>query len=179
LPTVATYTEPELIHLLKNKDEKAFNYLYDNYSGALYGVALKILLREDLASDVLQEIFVKIWRNIDQYDTTKGKLYTWMLNVARNMSIDMLRSKKFQQERKTTDIENNVSEYKLTTQTNTDLLGVDKMLQKLRDDYRIVIDLAYFQGYTQEEIAKRLNMPLGTVKTRMRSALIELKAIFR
>lgn len=176
-----TYTEPDLIALLQGKDEKAFNYLYDNYSGALYGIIIRILDREDWAADVLQEVFLKIWRNIGQYDTGKGRLYTWMLNVARNTAIDALRSKNFRQERKTIDMEQTVSygEDRLSTRTNTDHLGVKKILMGLKDDFRVIIDLAYFQGYTQEEISQKLKIPLGTVKTRMRNALIELKTIFR
>lgn len=174
------YIETDLISLLKSKDEKAFSYLYDSYSGALYGVILKVLSREDWANDVLQEVFVKIWRNIAQYDATKGRLYTWMLNIARNAAIDTLRSKNFQQEQKTFDIDNTVhiNNQKLTNSTNIDHVGVKKILTTLKEDFRVVIDLAYFQGYTQDEIAKALNIPLGTVKTRIRSALIELKTIF-
>jgi RNA polymerase sigma-70 factor (ECF subfamily) len=175
------YSEPDLIALLQSKDEKAFNYLYDNYSAALYGVIIRILDREDWAADVLQEVFLKIWRNMAQYDHAKGRLYTWMLNVARNTAIDALRSKNFQQDRKTMDIDQTVSytEDRLSTNNNTDHVGVKKILMGLRKDFRVIIDLAYFQGYTQEEISKTLEIPLGTVKTRMRNALIELKTIFR
>ncbi len=180
MPTEETYTETDLISLLKNKDEKAFNYLYDSYSAALYGVIIKVLDKEDWANDVLQEVFVKIWRNMAQYDTTKGRLYTWMLNIARNAAIDTLRSKSFQQEQKTFDIDNTVHihDQKLSSNTNIDHVGVKKILTTLKEDFRVVIDLAYFQGYTQDEIAKALNIPLGTVKTRIRNALIELKTIF-
>jgi len=181
LPAEILYTEQDLVRLLKSKDEKAFNYLYDNYSAALYGVTLRVLDREDWASDVLQEVFLKIWKNIDLYDLAKGRLYTWMLNIARNTAIDALRSKNLQQERKTTDIDTNVYEHeqRLSTSNNTDHLGIKKILMNLKDDFRVIIDLAYFQGYTQDEISKTLNIPLGTVKTRMRNALIELKTIFR
>lgn len=176
-----TYTETELVALLKSKDEKAFNYLYDNYAGALYGVVLKIVGNEAWANDVLQEAFIKIWRSMDSYDSSKGRLYTWILNIARNTAIDTLRSKNFQQELKTTDIDDTVygNENRLSVTANTDQLGLKKAVFKLKDDFRIIIDLAYFQGYTQDEISKTLNMPLGTVKTRMRNALIELKTIFR
>ena len=178
---IKKYNESELVALLQNGDQKAFNYLYDNYSAALYGVIIRILDREDWAADVLQEVFLKIWRNMAQYDHAKGRLYTWMLNVARNTAIDALRSKNFQQDRKTMDIDQTVSynEDRLSTNNNTDHVGVKKILMGLRKDFRVIIDLAYFQGYTQEEISKTLEIPLGTVKTRMRNALIELKTIFR
>lgn len=167
--------------MLQSKDEKAFNYLYDNYSGALYGIIWKVLNVEELSNDVLQEVFVKIWKNIDQYDSTKGRLYTWMLNIARNMAIDTLRSKRYQQDQKTTDIENTVytNDNSRTSFNNTDTLGLRKSVMNLKPEFRTLIDLAYFQGYTQDEISKTLNIPLGTVKTRLRNAIIELKTVFR
>lgn len=176
-----TLSETELIYLLQSKNEKAFNYLYDNYSAALYGVIYKVLNIEELANDVLQEVFVKIWKNIDQYDSGKGRLYTWMLNIARNMAIDTLRSKRFQQDQKTTDIDNNVylNDNRRSSSNNTDTLGLKKSVMNLKQEFRILVDLAYFQGYTQEEISKTLNIPLGTVKTRLRSAIIELKTVFK
>ncbi len=82
--------------MLKQHQEPAFNYLYDHYSASLYSVILNIVPDKELANDVLQEVFLKIWRQIDTYDTTKGRLFTWMLNVARNASIDIIRSKNFQ-----------------------------------------------------------------------------------
>lgn len=181
LNTTILHSETELISMLKSKDEKAFNYLYDNYSGALYGVILKVLDKEELANDLLQEVFVKIWRSIEQYDSSKGRLYTWMLNIARNSAIDVLRSKSFQQEQKTIDIENSVylNESRRNTENNTDTLGLKKSVMNLKPEFRILIDLAYFQGFTQEEISKTLQIPLGTVKTRMRNAILELKSVFK
>ncbi len=174
-------SEIELVSMLQSKDENAFSYLYDNYSGALYGVILKVVFKEELANDVLQEVFIKIWKNIEQYDASKGRLYTWLLNIARNTAIDTLRSKSFNQDQKTTDIDNNVylNDYRRSTSNNTDTLGLKQSVMKLKPDFRILIDLAYFQGYTQEDISKALNIPLGTVKTRLRSAIIELKSVFK
>ncbi|MES2480032.1 MAG: RNA polymerase sigma factor [Bacteroidota bacterium] len=178
--TSITLNETELIAMLQSKDEKAFNYLYDNYSGALYGVILKVLNQEEIANDLLQEVFVKIWKNIDQYDSSKGRLYTWMLNIARNQAIDTLRSKRFQQDQKTTDIDNNVylNDNTRSSTNNTDILGLKKSVMNLKPEFRILVDLAYFQGFTQEEISKTLNIPLGTVKTRLRNAILELKTVF-
>ena len=94
---VKKYSEDELVSLLQNKDAQAFNYLYDNYSGALYGIIYKMVENKELAEDILQEVFVKIWNNFSNYTNTKGRLFTWMLNVARNSSIDAVRSKSYQQ----------------------------------------------------------------------------------
>lgn len=86
------YPECDLVVLLAKKDLPAFNYLYDHYSAALYGVILKIVKREDVAQDLLQDVFVKIWKRVGQYDVQKGRLFTWMLNIARNTGLDYLRT---------------------------------------------------------------------------------------
>ena len=96
MPETQKYTETDLILLLRQREQSAFSYLYDNYSGALYGIILSIVPDKELANDVLQEVFVKIWRQVDSYDASKGRLFTWMMNIARNASIDMLRSKGYQ-----------------------------------------------------------------------------------
>ena len=93
LGATTSYTEQELISLLKSRDNRAFGYLYDNYSAALFGIITQIVGDMELANDVLQEVFINVWRKIETYDPTKGRLFTWMLNIARNASIDILRSK--------------------------------------------------------------------------------------
>lgn len=174
-------TETELVASLKNKDRQAFNYLYDNYAGALYGVIIKILDKQEVASDILQEVFVKIWRNIDSYDAGRGRLYTWMLNIARNAAIDTLRSSGYNQEKNTQYSIDNMSahESRLSISMKTDHIGLKQLLLVLKEEHRQVIDLSYFKGYTQEEIAKELDIPLGTVKTRCRKALLQLKDIMK
>lgn len=170
-----TYTEPELVSLLKQRQQSAYSYLYDHYGGALYSIIINFVTDRELANDVLQEVFIKIWKQIDSYNETKGRLFTWMLNVARNASIDTVRSKGFQKSQSSRELTENEYDAGGSTQTNTDLIGLRKVVHTLRDDYKIVIELAYFQGYTQDEISKMLAIPLGTVKTRMRSALLQLR----
>lgn len=166
---------------MKNRDEAAFAYLYDHYSGALYNIILQVLNDTELASDVLQEVFVNIWRKISMYDAGKGRLFTWMLNIARNASIDTLRSKTYQDSRKNQSIEDNVDVLRPgdTTQLGIDTIGLRKVLEKLKDEQRRLIELAYFKGYTHEEIAGLEQIPLGTVKTRIRNALIQLRAYLK
>ena len=89
-------TTEQLVTLLLSRDEKGFNYLYDNYSPALYGVIFRIVKYEEEANEVLQDTFVKIWNSITSFDQNKGTLYTGMLNIARNSAIDRLKSKSFQ-----------------------------------------------------------------------------------
>jgi RNA polymerase sigma-70 factor (ECF subfamily) len=165
--------------MLKARQQEAYSYLYDHYSGSLYSIILNIVTDKDFASDVLQEVFIKIWRQIETYDHSKGRLFTWMLNVARNASIDAVRSKGYQKNQKNRELTENFFDAGGSTIINTDRIGLKKLVHNLKEDYRILIDLSYFQGFTQDEIAKMLNIPLGTVKTRMRSALIQLKQVIK
>jgi RNA polymerase sigma factor (sigma-70 family) len=177
LGTTSTYTEHQLVTLLKQRDNKAFEYLYDNYSGALYNIIMQIIGDVDLSNDVLQEVFVNIWRKIESYDSIKGRLFTWMLNITRNASIDVLRSKSFQNSQKNQSISdsNEFDSGGKSSQLNVDNIGVRKVLEKLKPEQRVLIELAYFKGYTHEEIAEIESIPLGTVKTRIRNALIQLR----
>jgi RNA polymerase sigma-70 factor (ECF subfamily) len=171
-------SERELVFLLKEKNNKAFGYLYDNYSAALFGIIHQIIDDNELAGDILQEVFLNIWRKIETYDSSKGRLFTWMLNIARNASIDTLRSKSYQNSQKNQalpDDVNNIGSGIQFIQTNIDNIGLRKILEKLKPEHRILIELAYFKGYTHEEISKIESIPLGTVKTRIRNALLQLK----
>jgi RNA polymerase sigma factor (sigma-70 family) len=180
LITSTKYTELELVSLLQERNNQAFAYLYDNYSGALYNIILQIVPDQELASDVLQEAFVNIWRKIDSYDQSKGRLFTWMLNVTRNQSIDMVRSKNFQNSQKNQELPEITSiESGGHVQQNIDSIGLKKLVEKLKTEYRTLIYLVYFKGYTHEEIAEIEGIPLGTVKTRIRSALIQLRGYLK
>jgi len=179
MPEVISYTENELVQSLKQRVQAAFSYLYDNYSGALYNVIFSILQDKELANDVLQEVFIKIWKQIDQYNSEKGRLFTWMVNISRNASIDTLRSKSYHSQKQNRELTESVYTAAGATNTEIDKIGLRKIIGNLKDDYKVLIELAYFQGYTQDEISKFLNIPLGTVKTRLRSALIQLKEFFR
>lgn len=177
MPASLLYSEQQLITLLKSRESKAFGYLYDHYSAALLGIIMQILKDEPVANDVLQEVFISIWKKIESYDAAKGRLFTWMLNIARNASIDMLRSKAYQNEKKNQGLEGNVDLNidRQVSALNVDNIGLRKVLEKLKKDYRILLELAYFKGYTHEEIAEIESIPLGTVKTRIRNALIQLR----
>ncbi|HWJ25677.1 MAG TPA: sigma-70 family RNA polymerase sigma factor, partial [Flavisolibacter sp.] len=107
MSTKLKYEEQELVAALRQKQNHAFSYLYDHYAGALYGVINQILNDAELSNDVLQETFVNIWKRIDSYDATKGRLFTWMLNIARNAAIDKTRSKGFQQSQRQMPLDTN------------------------------------------------------------------------
>ncbi|UEG49120.1 sigma-70 family RNA polymerase sigma factor [Ferruginibacter lapsinanis] len=178
---VKKYSEDELVVLLKGQDRQAFSYLYDNYAAALNGLIFRMVEDKELAEDILQEAFVKIWNNFAQYDSTKGRLFTWMLNLTRNLTIDTLRSKGYKKQRKISSDENSVSNIQDTNfgADKFDTMGLQKQLANLKPEQRTIIDLAYFKGYTQDEISKNTGIPLGTVKTRMRAAITELRKILK
>jgi len=175
------YSEEQLIVLLKEKNETGFHHLYDNYSGALYGVILRIVQSKEYTEEIIQDVFVKIWNSIHQYDSVKGRFYTWMINIARNTAIDYLKSKGFQNELKNQPLPDFVynSAELSTTNHSSDFIGFNHVLEKLEVDKQELIDLAYYQGYTQNEISEKLKIPLGTVKTKMRNALIKLKDLLK
>lgn len=176
MSTNRTYEEQELVAALRQKEEEAFSYLYDHYAGALYGIIKQIVTDLELSNDVLQETFVNIWRKIELYDETKGRLFTWMLNIARNAAIDKTRSKGFQQSLRQQPLADAES-YQLQVRPGIDDFGLKKVLSKLKQEQRQLIDLSYYQGFTHDQIAKALDIPLGTVKTRIRSALMQLRAL--
>lgn len=155
------------------------SYLYDHYSGALYGVILRIVQKESVAEEVLQDVFIKIWNKIDGYDETKGRLFTWMVNVARNQAIDKTRSKEIRREQKTGALENLVNriDSKDFLEQSTDGIGVKELLNKLQPEQQFVVDYLYLKGYTQSELAEEFNIPLGTIKTRVRLAMEQLRTM--
>ena len=181
MPTTTAYTEENLVALLKQGSRDAFNYLYENYSAVLFGIIRRVINDESTAQDVLQDVFVKIWNNIAQYDASKGRIYTWMMNIARNAAIDKLRSKGEIMKGKIhtgEDVVFNVQDSKGTEQL-TDAIGLRKMVGDLKPEYETIVDLAYYKGFTLDEISKTLDVPLGTVKTRMRAAMQLLRQKFR
>ena len=151
--------------------------MYDHYSKSLFTVIYQVLPQTEVAEDVLQEVFIKIWQNVGAYDASKGRLYTWMLNIARNSAIDRTRSKEFNKQAKTTTLTENVYNGKDGLNITINDIGLKKTIERLPEENRRLLQLSYFQGYTQEEIAKMLGIPLGTVKTRIRSTLLQLRKL--
>lgn len=165
--------------LLQERNEKAFSYLYDNYSGAIFGIINSIVTDKDIANDVLQNVFVNIWRKIESYDASKGRLFTWMLNIARNASIDELRSKGFRQSQKNQSLNDNVDIPGASNDPVIEDVGLKKILAGLKSEWSVLVEMSFFQGFTHEEISKILDIPLGTVKTRIRSALSQLRTMLQ
>jgi len=178
--TQRDYTEPGLIKALKEKDPDAYRHLYLNYRGALFSIIHNILPDLPAAEDALQETFVTAWKNFDRYDPLKGRLFTWLLSLARNTAINTLRSKNYKNSLKNEELGNIVhkEDSLATREININQIGLRGEVAKLRPEWKTVLELAYFQGFTHEEIAAGLGIPLGTVKTRLRAAIIELRKQF-
>ena len=178
MSTKLTYEEHELVASLRKKNEEAFGYLYEHYSGALYGVIRQIVEDAEVSNDVLQEAFVKIWKNIDNYTEEKGSLFTWVLSIARHTAIDHLRSKqnKFRHQIQNSNSDEYI-EMNAPVQAETISSVYRNIIARLEPKYRRVLDLVYFFGYTQDEVSKILDLPLGTVKTRARTGLQMLRKL--
>jgi len=173
-------SEDQLVQLLLKQDQRALEYLYDQYSAALYGVIVRIVGSQEIGEEVLQDVIVKVWTKISLYDPSKGRLFTWLLNIARNLSIDKLRSKEMSKDSKTESISNNVYSYDQPVEGGSvDWIGVKELLGTLVEEQRIVVEYVYFKGYTQSQASEKLGMPLGTVKTRLRNALIQLRKVVK
>lgn len=172
------YTEEFLYSALRSKSKTAFEYLYDNYSPALYGVIFNILKNEEASNDALQEVFVKIWNNFDSYNPERSRLYTWMMNIARNHSIDKLRSKTMKGDRELKSDKDFIRNSSATSSPFTDGIGLKKLVDDLESEQKDIIELLYFQGFTQSEAADELSIPLGTVKSRVRLAMNKLRKHF-
>jgi RNA polymerase sigma-70 factor (ECF subfamily) len=169
----------EVIDALKRQDPSVMSTLYDDLAPSLYGIVLRIVGAEDIAQDVVQETFIKAWRNGAQYDAQKGTLFTWFLNIARNTAIDKTRSAAFRKKAAAVPVDERLhDDPRHSVSVSTDCIGLRNFVGKLEEKYREVVELAYFQGHTQQEIAEKLSLPIGTVKSRVRIALRELRKVF-
>ncbi|MBB6272053.1 RNA polymerase sigma-70 factor (ECF subfamily) [Pedobacter cryoconitis] len=172
--------ELEIVGELKKQTELSFNKLYLGYASLLLGVILKLVPSREVAEDILQETFIKIWKSIDQYDADKGRLFTWMSCLARNTAKDYLKGKNFAKSIKNDDIDSvytqvNNSHY---CRYNTDIIGIRELIAVLSDSQKQILNLIYFQGYTQVEVSDELHIPLGTVKSKIRIAVKVLRCYF-
>lgn len=172
-------THGHLIQALQSGDNDAFGDLYDAYSPLLYGLILRIVKDQKEAENLLQDCFVKIWHNISSYTPERGRVATWLINIARNTAIDFTRSRYFNQK-----LLNQPDDYLLNnehhtlTQPQVETLGLRQLVEKLTPVCRHVIEWMYFEGYTQQEIADKFEIPLGTVKSRTRLAMQELRSFY-
>ena len=168
-----------LVERFKQQDEKAFESLYNMYSTSMHGVINNIVRDTEIANEVLQDVFIKAWHNASTYSAEKGRFFTWILNIARNAAIDKTRSKSFKKSKQNLNAEFfvDIIEANDNLDHKTDAIGIGKFVKKLAKKCIEVIELLYFKGYTQNEASEALNMPIGTIKTRNRNCIKELRAI--
>lgn len=170
------YSEQTFVERLQAGERAAFAELYDRYGRNLYAVIFEIVPSETDAENLLQDTFVKIWRNIARYDASKGRLYTWLVVIARRMALDFVRSNYFSEKQMIQPAETAVSvESPAPEMQRLEHIGLTQAVQRLEPNLKQVIDLQYFMGYTQQEVADETGMPLGTVKSRTRAALLYLR----
>jgi RNA polymerase sigma-70 factor (ECF subfamily) len=174
---MSTLLEKHIVELLAEGDEKAISLLYEHYGDTLYGVAYKVVRDEALAQDVLQESFIKIWKKSDSYDASKAKLFTWLFRITRNTAIDKLRSLSTKSDK---EIQIDVSNvYKLGEDAlRPELMDIQRHLGSIEPKYQVVLEALFFQGMTQQEASDELDIPLGTIKSRLKIGLRELKKIY-
>lgn len=166
-----------LVSKFQDKDEKAFETLYQMYSESMLGVIYNIVRDRDIAQDVMQEVFIKAWHSADSYSPQKGRFFTWLINISRNAAIDKIRSKSFKNSGKNlnSDYFVDIIQDQDSLDDKTDAIGIKKFVGKLAQKCIEVIELLYFKGYTQKEASETLKMPIGTIKTRNRNCINELR----
>ncbi len=167
-----TNEESELIAQLKQKSLQAFSNLYDKYAPALYTIILQIVRDEKTANNVIQEVFMVIMFKIDSYDSAKERLFTWMFKIARNAAIEAAQSNNDSQNLKQPPILKEMSHG--VADLDIDSYGLKEVIMKMKAEQKTLIELCYYRGFTYNEIAKTLNIPLDAVQTKLKIALSEL-----
>lgn len=148
--------------------------MYEQYSASLFGTIIRIIKDKNVAEEVLQQTFLNVWNKIHLYNAEKGSFFTWMNRIARNAAIDKSRLKNYQNQNNIDSIDNSIIQV-AGVELNADNLDVQKLTNMLDEKYKAVLDLIYLQGYSQSDAAKELGIPLGTVKTRIRTAITKLR----
>jgi RNA polymerase sigma factor (sigma-70 family) len=168
-----------LVSNFQKKNEKAFEELYHMYSDSMHGVIYNIVRDHDIAEEVMQDVFIKAWHKAESYNASKGRFFTWILNIARNAAIDKTRSKAFKNSGKNLNAEFFVDILETSENLNdkVDAIGITKYVKALGEKCKKVIEYLYFKGYTQKEAAEELDMPIGTIKTRNRNCIKDLRAM--
>lgn len=168
-----------LILQFQKKDIKAYEKLYAMYCDSISGVVNTIVKNDDVAQEITQDVFIKAWNNSESYSSKKGRFFTWILNIARNAAIDYTRSKKYKQSKQNlnADFFVDILETSRSLDSETDAIGLKEFVTKLGERCKSVIELLYFKGFTQKEASEELEIPIGTIKTRNRTCIGELRTM--
>jgi len=176
----AQISDIDLLHAVARRDELALAALYDRYRLILFGLLVRILNSREEAEDVLQEVFLQVWRRAVDFDEQRGRPFTWLVTLTRSRAIDRLRvlaSRQRLADSAAQDATDEVSDAVADTLHAEQREIVGRALASLPEEQRRTLKLAYFEGLTQSEIAAQLGTPLGTVKTRMRAGMIKLREL--
>ncbi|TXE17062.1 sigma-70 family RNA polymerase sigma factor [Psychroserpens burtonensis] len=169
----------QLVRDFQKQDERAFEKLYHMYSNSMHGVIYNIVRDHEIAEEVMQDVFIKAWHKADSYNSSKGRFFTWILNIARNAAVDKTRSKAYKNSGKNLNAEFFVDILETADSLNdkVDAIGIEKYVKALGEKCKKIIEYLYFKGYTQKETSEELDIPIGTIKTRNRNCIKDLRTI--
>jgi len=173
------FSETHIVGLLRSDAASAIALILDQYGEALYGLVCRMIPERQIADEVVQDVMIKVWQNAGSYDPAKGKLYTWLARIAWNTSLDRVRSAGYQRSKKSETPDDNVYVQNMSEENRHSDVGLQRALARLEAKYREVIDLVYFGGYSHSEVSDALDIPIGTVKSRVRIAIRELHTALR
>lgn len=181
-PSEALVSDEALLDQIAGGDQAAFEALYLRYADLVYSVALRVVADQGIAQDVAQEVFLRIWRHPSLFDVTRGRFVSWLMSVARNRAVDEVRSRGRRRLREVTPpagaddpADPQAVDPQMAAQLSAEREAIRGGIATLPQEQRVAIELAYFGGMTQQEIASVLDTPLGTVKTRIRLAMKKLR----
>ena len=182
LPTRSLVSDIHLLHAIAERDQNAFMALYERYSNLVYSLALRVVRHQVMAEEVTQDVFLKVWQQPLRWNSALGQFSSWLLTITRNAGIDRLR-KEHRHRMPAYDLAEPFGQLGQEAAIDENPYWVDgliltRLLQQLPPEQRLLIDLAFYQGYTHSELAKHLQLPLGTVKTRLRTGLQKLRLLW-
>jgi RNA polymerase sigma-70 factor (ECF subfamily) len=174
----STQADSHLVERIRRQDQSALIELYRIYGAAVYGLALRVLHDSGLAEEITQDVFLKLWQMPERWNPALGQLSSWLLTITRNAAIDRLRKERHQQTHQLEQTDQIANTRADREHSWYDGQVLNSLLQELPTEQRQLIELAFYQGYTHSELSENLRLPLGTVKTRLRSGLIKLRTLW-
>jgi len=176
--TMTSSVESKISHQLAERNKEAIQLVFTHYGPLLLNVINRVLRDEVMSEDVLQSVLLKIWQNGHNFDSSKGSLFTWLVRVSKNAAIDKTRTKDY---RLSQESKNGVEVVSIAESVSSgdemETLYAKQLIAQLPEDLKTLISMSFFEGYTHKEICEKLGIPLGTVKTRIRTAIKHLRSI--
>ncbi|MBO3697558.1 RNA polymerase sigma factor [Roseivirga sp. E12] len=170
--------ESKISHLLAERNKEAIELVFTHYGSLLLNIINRVLRDDEMSEDVLQSVLLKIWQNGHNFDSSKGSLFTWLVRVSKNAAIDKTRTKDY---RLSQESKNGVEVVSIAESISTgdeiEKLYAKQLIAQLPGDQKVLINMSFFEGYSHKEICENLGIPLGTVKTRIRTAIKHLRSI--